>query len=322
VRSRFPPAALAALILAPGCRCERNEDEDRSPAAVESSAATAPLETIPLLDSLRDARRSGSAAYRPPTPDERAAYTAWVRALARAAWTDRLPTESPPEGFAGRLALDGSLWVLLEQPTQKRGAGLIVVRPGRGSPLVIEAPHTFFDEGTLEIALLVFHGVRARALIVNTMHRFDGANEDQRQEGTAKMGAPADVAHDPDSFFTTGHGALLAAEPSTVLQLHGFADATAPGVMAVVSAAKTSADVHAVARALRDALGDDRVRTYPDEIDVLGGTTNAQAKVSRKQEVPFIHLELSRTLRRTLLTDPVLAERFVLALRGIGEEKR
>ncbi len=41
-------------------------------------------------------------------------------------------------------------------------------------PLIVEAPHTFFDRGTLPVALAIFEAQRARALILNTSHRYGG----------------------------------------------------------------------------------------------------------------------------------------------------
>jgi hypothetical protein len=315
----FVPVAGMALVSLPACRCERAEDEELAPVPRPTASAVSSAEESPLLATLRGARRSGKAAYVAPSRAELEVHERWIGAVAKAGWTDQLPTSEPPEGFSGRLTDDGALWLLQEKPTRKRGAGLLVLRPGSGRRIVVEAPHTFFDQRTLEIATLVFQGTRARALLINTMHRYGAVPEDRRGDGAARKESPSDVAHEADTLFGAAHRALIAAEPGVTLQLHGFADETAPGVMAVVSAARTGADVQGVARALRDALGDDRVRVYPDEIDVLGGTSNAQAKVSRAHGVPFVHLELSNALRRSLLDDPALADRFVSALRVLGE---
>jgi len=317
------PLALLLVVstVLPACRCERAEDYESAPEPATSPSTTTSVEATPLLDTIEDLRRRGKAEYQAPSPEERQAYGAWVGAIAGAAWTDRLPSELPPAGFSGRLGAGGTLWLLQELPRRKRGAGVVIVRPSRGAPLLVEAPHTFFDEGTLEIALATFHGIRARALLVNTMHRYATVRQGVRTSPDVPQDAASDVAHDPNTFFGAAHEALLAVKPLTTLQIHGFADDTAPGVMVVVSAARTIGDAPAVARALRDALGDDVVRVYPEEIDVLGGTSNVLAKVSRELGLPFLHLELSRSLRDTLRHDPAAMERFVAALRVL-EAKR
>ncbi|MBN2194459.1 MAG: hypothetical protein JW751_16700 [Polyangiaceae bacterium] len=309
-------AALTPALL-PACRCERAEDHESLPGPPASSSATPTGPTIPLLATVRDLRSRGKAEYRAPTEDEAKEYRVWVGAIAKAAWTDRLPTHPAPEGFSGRLGNAGALWLLQEQPTRKRGAGVVVIRPSRGTSVLVEAPHTFFDEGTLEIALSIFHGIGARGLLANTMHRYVTVPETLRGDKDEVRNAVSDLAHEDRTYFSAAHRSLLGVEALTTLQIHGFADATAPGVMAVVSAARTTGDALAVARALRDALGDDVVRVYPDEIDVLGGTTNVQAKASRELGLPFIHVELSRSLRDSVREDPALAARLVEAFRTL-----
>jgi hypothetical protein len=72
-----------------------------------------------------------------------------------------------------------------------------------------------------------------------------------------------------------------------------------------------------MARALSGVLGNDRVRIYPDQIRVLGGTTNVQAQDSRRLRSAFYHLELSASLRGRLTSDKALTLRLVQAL-GAG----
>ena len=58
-----------------------------------------------------------------------------------------------------------------------------------------------------------------------------------------------------------------------------------------------------IERVLRAALGAERVRVYPDDIKILGGTTNTQAAACREAKAPFIHLELSASLRNSITED-------------------
>jgi hypothetical protein len=81
-----------------------------------------------------------------------------------------------------------------------------------------------------------------------------------------------------------------------------------------LSPASTRADVAPVADRLRRLLGDEAVRTYPDQVKILGGTTNVEAKLSRTSEAPFWHIELAYDFRRQLQDDPNLSRRFVEAL--------
>ncbi|WP_437729907.1 hypothetical protein [Sorangium sp. So ce1335] len=152
----------------------------------------------------------------PPDDAEEAAYIAWVAAAGLAA-QHKQPPPAPPLGFALRAIPGRDLWVLSEEPKEKkrrRGAAAVVLRTGEAAPLIVEAPHTFFDRGTLPVALAVFDAQRARALVFNTSHRYgghpkpvDAAGEDEGAEeggGGGGEGAGEEVAHGE----TTGGGAL------------------------------------------------------------------------------------------------------------------
>jgi hypothetical protein len=238
-----------------------------------------------------------------------------VRDIFTGALTNELPRRPAPPGFVGRLADSGRLWLIAEEDAKKRGAGLCVVRTGAARPFLIEAPHTFFDRGTLDIALLAFERLEARALLINTMRRSAAETKKERAEDAREGDSPQDLAHAQKSFFSTSHVELTRADPEiVVVQLHGFKDERAPGVDVVVSAAKTRGDARSVAASLGRVVPGDRVRLYPDQIDDLGGTKNRQTELSRTAKVAFVHVEISATLRTRLNEDQGFAARFVDAL--------
>lgn len=325
--SRLSKAAIALGLIVSGCRGCSEHDGGRDagpapsagPSAVPSASSSATAARRPLKSALRrridQAQKSDGKVYVAGTPAELTAYGAWFSEVLGSALTDRLPQAAPPPGFAGRFTDHGELWVLAEADDTRRGAGLAAVRPGKSRPFVIEAPHTFYDRGTLEIALVVFERLEARALLVNTMHRSSAATPEQREDDIRKGTSKSDVAHVEQSFFSTAHAELVRADPELVsLQIHGFKDDHIPGTAAVVSAAKTRGDAKAVAIALRQALPTMTIKVYPDEVDTLGGTQNRQAELSRAARAPFVHLELSGTLRNALNADLELSQRFADAL--------
>jgi hypothetical protein len=272
------------------------------------------------MDLIQTLRRK-KTTYRDPTTAERAGYSVWVERAVRtleASPTDAVevlrPLEaSAPAGFRlSRAVSAGSeLWLLHELPGSERGAGVVVLRAGPARPLVVQAPHTFHDGNTLEIAWSAFETLGARALLLNTVHRF-GRPGASRPEDAA---SPADVAHNAQSFFAAAHEALARGLPgSLALQLHGFRDEQAPGAEVIVSAAGTAARLETLLGALRAHFVPERVRHYPTQVRVLGGTTNVQALWSRSQGLPFVHLELSRTLRTRLAKDEGERRRFGEAL--------
>lgn len=289
-----------------------------TPPPLPSGATEPPLPSVsegsPALAARLEVLRQGGrrdVPYRPPQPEEELEYEQWVIAVMRAATAGETPTAAPPPGFALERVHD--VWLLAEEADHRRGAGAVAVRIGGAAPVLVEAPHTFFDMGTLPIALAAFDAGRCRALLVNTVHRHaagggdEGASED---EG----GAVSDVAHAPSSFFLAAHRALLGLAPApATVQIHGFADHSARGADVILSASGSSAALDGVAERLRAVLGDG-VRRYPAEVAVLGGLTNVEAAASRAAGAPFLHVEISRTLRDRLVSDDALRRRAGAAL--------
>ncbi|WP_437292699.1 hypothetical protein [Sorangium sp. So ce426] len=132
----------------------------------------------------------------PPDDAEEVTYAAWIAAAGLAAQNRQPPPAAPP-GFTLRAVRGRDLWVLSEDGTRRRGAAAVVLRVGAAAPLIVEAPHTFFDRGTLPVALAIFEAQRARALLVNTSHRYGGgpnprnasADEDGAEGGRPNLGA-------------------------------------------------------------------------------------------------------------------------------------
>ena len=259
---------------------------------------------------LKEARRGGGreVAFVVPGEDEVKRHAALVAALAKRVMGAQAPAA---EVLAREVALGNGIEVravagredllaIVEAPDRRRGAGAILLRVGAARPVLVEAPHTFYDGGTLPIAIAAFEGLRARALLINTVHRY--ASIGHKAPADEEMGgSDSDVAHAPSSHFLGAHEALLEVDPQLLtVQLHGFKDASAPGVDMVVSASRTKLKIGPVAEVLRTHLAPAVVRAFPDDIDRLGGTTNAQAAVSRRRGAPFLHVEISRALRDRL----------------------
>ncbi|HTN90285.1 MAG TPA: hypothetical protein VL242_41705 [Sorangium sp.] len=173
-----PGAASGAGHSAAGpvIEAQRDEEDDGEQGALDEQIA-------PL-------RKGGRHLIaEPPDDAEDVPYVAWVAAVGLAAQNGQPPPAAPP-GFALRPVPGRDLWVLSDDGPRRRGAAVVVLRAGPAAPLVVEAPHTFFDRGTLPIALAVFQAQRARALIVNTSHRYgglpkpgDAVGDDEGSEG-------------------------------------------------------------------------------------------------------------------------------------------
>jgi hypothetical protein len=145
--------------------------EPADAAPVEPPPVVEDDKTRKILQRLNRSRRGGrkSVTYREPTRVEELAHAAWVREAMAAAIEGKPPPTTAPKGF--KLVDMKGVWVLRELRNTRRGAGTLVLRPGTARPILVEAPHTFFDHGTLPVALAVFEAQKARALMINTAHR-------------------------------------------------------------------------------------------------------------------------------------------------------
>jgi hypothetical protein len=259
---------------------------------------------------LLDARKGGAAAerYVRPSAEERSAMSRLFArlvsegpALARA--------DAVPLGFLlNPLTEDQATWSLVEQHSRLRGGGAYLIRTLAPRNLLIQAPHTFYDEGTLPLACELFQRAQARALFIETAHRYKAA------EAEPDGAFPADLAHAEDSLFQAATaGVLEAGAGATIVQLHGFAARDSHFAVVVSSGAKRgSARVDRVQQELGALV--EGVARFPQEASELGATTNVQGKLARRSGHEFVHVELSAPLRARLLGDPVFRGAFIEAL--------
>lgn len=218
----------------------------------------------------------------------------------------------------------GWFWVLRERGAERRGHGTYVFRAGpdqgarhHGAAIIVQAPHAYFERGTGALAAAVMFaapdaGQAPDVLMTDSLHRYQqpsGARAKQTRN-------PADVCHEPTHLFQDVTVALADGGPGAFVQIHGFAvpgDGTARGSQRtsypdiIVSAGRRrGSTIHsaAVADAWAQLFGARAVRRYPEEIAVLGGTTNVQARLlATRADAAFVHAELSSSMRARLLAD-------------------
>lgn len=214
--------------------------------------------------------------------------------------------------------------VIREAPGLRRGSGIYIVRRGPvPRERIVQIPHSFFDQGTLELGVELAQAAAARALFVNTVHRYQGGRPPLADED-GHVDAPADLAHQEQTFFQRFTSAALAVLPQPqVLQLHGFADGSVPEcpqALVVVSPGAASAgagEAAEVAERLAALLGRDRVLLYPRDTRHLGAQRNVQGRlVAADGRASFLHVELSHALRTRLLADSGLRRAFMAAVLG------
>lgn len=279
--SRLRSRSLAALVLLAG--------------AMQPALAEDALRSVLL-------RASQGGHYTQTTASElRAARAIFASMLAA---PERAPTKTVLDGLGLRVLEMGApqpFTVLLEREDNKRGRGLLALRPNGGSALMLQIPHSFKDELTRDIGLALFAEGRAAAAVWNTVPR-------RYPHGGTLV--DADMAHLDDTYFQVLSEAWGEVRPrSHILQIHGFAQSkrrsrAGNAADAIISSGGApTPEVLRMARCLRQSLVP-TLRIYPTEVDELGGTTNRIGQTLRARGYPgFIHLELSRPLRERLAGD-------------------
>ncbi len=316
VRRELLLASALLGVAACGSSCEHVGGAHHDPLAVPRE-----LDTRAIAELLWPVRAEGS--WDPLSSARIAALERLVLSLLDHAELGEL--DEPARANAAKLARfarlelsalevgEVRLWLVSEPADRVRGAGAYLIRRGPARPVLLSAPHSFFDQGTGDIALALMlepSDPRAvpRALFVNTVHRYrqlDGSKVNRKQFN------PADSAHadgHPLAIVTRG---ALEHLPLTLVQVHGYGREVAPGEpVAILSAGgDPTAHVEEVARSLRLAAPEFEFGVFGVDVDRLGGTTNVQARAAREFGRCFVHLELSRMLRERLLAEPALRER-------------
>lgn len=203
-------------------------------------------------------------------------------------------------------------WLLREQ-SARTGRGIYLLRRAPTLPLAWQAPHSFKDLDTDQLALmLMLQG--GRAATWNTVPRY-GENGDRTD---------ADLAHLAESYLAAFSRAFARVYPQgTVIQLHGFTPASRTSVAGQGADLILSAGHHFPGYRLRQAAAclagrlPGGVLLYPDQVRELGGTTNQVGALLRRAGfADFIHMELSAALRRRLLDSAGLRDDFFACLRG------
>jgi len=208
------------------------------------------------------------------------------------------------------------LILIHERRAPYQGTGLFIIRPG-GNGVMLQAPHGFSDLYTGKLAIQLMQEANYSVLALNTIarkYRFNGET------------LHADMAHLGDSYFLSLSHAYADSYPNgTVVQLHGFNAAkrseTENVNMIISTGVKTyNPQLQAQSDCLKQTLTQG-VLTYPQEINVLGGTTNSIGRLLRKMGFSeFRHFEMSLDLRKRLIKNQTM--RSFLSACVIGKKEK
>ncbi|PLW71678.1 hypothetical protein GQS52_04310 [Streptomyces sp. SCUT-3] len=166
-----------------------------------------------------------------------------------------------------------------------RGWGRAYVDLSAPARWSVQVPHPVADTDSERLGVGVLRGASGGVLVLAGAHREAG------EDGAA------DVAHRRDTVFHALCDELVDRRMPGI-QVHGFADDSVPGTDAVVSTGRGRhglPQARGLARALR-AQGLEVCRAWARSCE-LEGRTNVQGRRAAAEEVPFLHLEFSRSVR-------------------------
>ena len=258
----------------------------RTRAGIGSAAPAA----VDLAEWLREftAHMSFRQPYREPTAAESADA---VAGLWRLLGDGHATALLAPLGFtvtSGLDAVSSRPFVLAfsESPPGERAWAGVLVDASTPVRMVVGCPHPVADETTEQLGLALWQRIPGALLLVAGAHRkADGGRADPRD-------------HRRSMFHRLAVALLDAGLPH--MQVHGFADASAPGVDVVLSPGATTAGVP-ITR-VGDSLaahGLAVARAWQTPVPDLDGTTNIQGRAAADAGAVFVHVEVSATTRAT-----------------------
>jgi hypothetical protein len=249
--------------------------------------APAAVDLAAWLDEFT-APMSASQPYREPTAAESADA---VAGLWRLLGDRHAETLLAPLGFtvaSGLDAVSGRPFMLAysESPPGERAWAGVLVDVSAPVGVVVGCPHPVEDKTTERLGLALWRRVPGALLLVAGAHRDAG-------DGRAD---PRD--HQGSLFHRLAVALLDAGLPH--VQLHGFADVSAPGKDVVLSPGATTAGVP-ITR-VGDSLAAHGLvvaRAWQTPVPDLDGTTNIQSRAAAATGAVFVHVEASATTRTT-----------------------
>ena len=267
--------------------------------------STSPPDAVIASDLLEQARAYPDVpvAYKSLTMKERGALE---RALPEL-WAQVESGERVDEELVGAFeALDlalqelehsGQRWVLVYEGGEAwRGTGGFLFRVGEVEhEVILQAPHSFHDRGTGELAYEAFKSTSVRGFFFNSLHRHH--NYPKRQASTH----PADLAHTTQSaFHSISVSWLERFRSGRIVQLHGFDASGRRGDWDVILSVGVRSESGASLSRLRDRLIPllGATARYPEDVRQLGATSNTLAKwCAAHAPGRFVHIELSPAAR-------------------------
>lgn len=183
-------------------------------------------------------------------------------------------------------------------------------------PVLLQAPHQFFDLKTGKIVSWLFSAMPFKAAAWNSSHRYYSKLEDSSKSDLAKLANSIFMEFSKSFMRHYANGVIL--------QVHGFNNnnqKTPRGKIANVIISSGQATIEKPASNLARCLKihiQNNVFLFPSEIGELGATKNALGQwVNKKYPGHFVHLELNYRMRDKFLKDKALRKVFARCIKGM-----
>ncbi len=207
---------------------------------------------------------------------------------------------------------------LKENKTHCDGKGNYAIKLHPTEPILLEAPHSYFDSYTGKIVSRLFLSGRFKAAAWNSIQRYE-----KRRIGTSN----ADLSKLANSYLMAMSEAFLSTFPKGVIvQIHGFSKKKRQSYKAaqadiILSHGNRiiSPAIYQLKQCLSHAFIHHKVYLYPQDINELGATKNSIAKALYKFGMThFFHVELSVELRKKLVRNNIFMQHFTKCLHGVS----
>ncbi|MFF4185240.1 hypothetical protein ACFYZ9_18765 [Streptomyces sp. NPDC001691] len=246
----------------------------------------------------------GDSGYREPSPTDRRTVAESVGLVLDGKREEAAQTLSRV-GYQLRTLVDaetGRTYAELSDRSETvpapRGWGRVYIDLSAPVRWSVQAPHPVADARTERLGARVLLGSPGGVLVIAGAHRDAG------------RGNSADVAHRRDTVFAAVCDEL-AQRGLPGIQVHGFADDSDPD-HDVIASTGTGMAGRADGKTLADALrgeGFEVCRAWARSCP-LEGTENVEGRKAAAENVPFLHVEFSNTVR----TDDARTRRAVTAV--------
>ncbi len=330
---RLAAAACHAVVCMAGCSEDGVRDasiggdagadagaDTGAPSDTSVADAAAPLPTCAVLSAVEGLTGPGrdSGEHVVPAPSTLDAFEQMTRAAAQARYRDAAALADAVGYAVCRGEGAEADLVYLHPLDSSTGAAHVVVREGTAPGVIFEAPHPFYDTGTISQSVALFRDLPGRALIASATHRCansaaSGCDGTTGACGTTGPYRESDVAHATDSVFHRAHVALSEAYPGDLaISVHGMGgdgaslsngttDAVAPDTpLARIAAAFLSAGITGVTSCSSGTGAPTEARlcgTTNVQGRHLNGTADACTTSAPSATERFVHIEQSRAVR-------------------------